>query len=171
MGGDLSDPFDVETGLKQGCPLSCRLFSLILEYVMRQTPLVGEEIRLTFGTICDRLAYADDVDFVGEDIVERDNQIVHFRRSAKRIGLKINEDKTKVMKVSRAGRQLDYIEHGGLNLEVVDQFKYLGSMVTSRNDIKEEVKIRITSAAKCSWSIRELLKVETDIQRHQDLSL
>ena len=38
VGGDLSDPFDVEAGLKQGYPLSCLLFNLALEYVMRQTP-------------------------------------------------------------------------------------------------------------------------------------
>ena len=114
---------------------------------MRQTPPVGDEIRMINGMICDRLAYADDVDFVGEDIVECDIQIVHFRRSAERIGLKIIEDKTKVMKVSRAERQMDYLQLGELNLEVVDQFKYLGSMVTSRNDIKEEVKMRICSSS------------------------
>ena len=75
-----------------------------------------------------------------------------------RVGLEINEEKTKVMQISRRGREVDFIDLGGMMLEVVDQFKYLGSTVTSENEVKEEVKIRIASAARCSWAINDILK-------------
>ena len=42
-------------------------------------------------------------------------------------------------------------------LEVVDSFKYLGSTVTTNNDMTEEIKIRISSASKCSWAMKEVL--------------
>ena len=64
----------------------------------------------------------------------------------------------KVMKVSRGGRDEDFIDIGGCMLEVVDNFKYLGSTVTSDNGVKEEEKIRIAAASRCSWAINEVLK-------------
>ena len=42
----------------------------------------------------------------------------NFRNAGKRIGLEINESKTKVMKVSRGGRVVGQVEAGGCMLEV-----------------------------------------------------
>ena len=38
IGGEITDSFEVYSGLKQGCALSTILFNLVLEWVMRQTP-------------------------------------------------------------------------------------------------------------------------------------
>ena len=45
VGGKLTESFEVTAGLKQGCPLSTLLFNLVLEWVMRQTPM-GTSINL-----------------------------------------------------------------------------------------------------------------------------
>ena len=158
IGGELTDLFEVRTGLKQGCPLSCLLFNLALEWVMRQTPREEDFIRMRNGASCDRLAYADDVDLMGQGLFLRDSQMNNFKAAAEKIGLEVNEEKTKVMKVSRNGREEDYIDMGGLMLEVVDKFKYLGSILTSSNEVKEEIKARIAAASKCSWAINDILK-------------
>ena len=42
-------------------------------------------------------------------------------------------------------------------LEVADSFRYLGSTVTTDNDMAEEVLIRISAASKCSWAIKDIL--------------
>ena len=158
VGGELTDDFEVRTGLKQGCPLSCLLFNLTLEWVMRQTPSEGDEVRMTNGVSCDRLAYADDVDLLGEGFVGRDRQMRNFRMAAERVGLEVNESKTKVMKVSRDERDEEVVNVGGFVLEVVNEFKYLGSTITSTNEVKDEVKIRIAAASRCSWAINDILR-------------
>ena len=93
--------FEIRGGLKQGCPLSCLLFNIALEWVMRQTPREEDPVTLTNGLTVDRLGYADDVDLMGEQIEKRDRQVTNFQRAGKRISLEINEGKTKVMKVAR----------------------------------------------------------------------
>ena len=63
MGGERTDTFAVESGLRQGCPLAPTLFNIALEWVMRRTPVAGG-MRMG-GQHFDRLAYADDVDIMG----------------------------------------------------------------------------------------------------------
>ena len=67
IGGALSDHFDIEGGLKQGCPLSTLLFNLVLEWIIRHTPPSLTPINIG-NAIFDRLAYADDVDLCGESL-------------------------------------------------------------------------------------------------------
>ena len=104
IGGQLSEEFRLNSGLKQGCPLSCALFNMALEWVMRQTPTEADPLRLMNGVEVDRLAYADDVDFMGESWLRRDDQMTNFRCTSGRIGLEVKECKTKVMCVRRRGR-------------------------------------------------------------------
>ena len=158
VGGDLSDEFDVKTGLRQGCPLSCMLFNLALEWVMQNTAPSPGSLRLTNGFSCDRLAYADDADLCGETYRGRDRQVDNFDRTGKRIGLEINEPKTKAMKSARDPREEDFIALSQYLLEEVDSFKYLGSIIRHDNTMEEEVSERIAGASKCSWAINPLLK-------------
>ena len=43
-------------------------------------------------------------------------------------------------------------------LEMVEEFKYLGSTVTSNNEVKKEILIRIAAASRCSWAINKILQ-------------
>ena len=108
--------------------------------------------------VIDRLAYADDVDLMGESFEGRDRQMQSFRNAGKRIGLEVNENKTKVMKVSRGRREVGQVPPGGCMVEVVDTFKYLGSTLTSENEVQEEVKIRIAAASRASWAINDIFR-------------
>ena len=156
IGGELTDAFAVRGGLKQGCALSTLLFNLALEWVMRQTP---SRTGVQLGNLSeDRLAYADDVDFFGEEWEELEETVQTFRVAAKQIGLEINQSKTKILKVSRNESVLGDIRCGDMVLEAVESFKYLGSTVTSQNRVEEEVKIRIASGARSSWALSKTLK-------------
>ncbi|XP_064085360.1 uncharacterized protein LOC135200682 [Macrobrachium nipponense] len=99
--------------------------------------------------MCDRLAYADDIDFCGENIQEIDRKISIFKEAANQVGLEINEAKTKILKVSRQERILGNITCENMELEAVENFKYLRSTITAENRVEEEVKLRIVAAARC----------------------
>ena len=41
--------------------------------------------------------------------------------------------------------------------DMVDEFKYLGTMLTNQNSIQEEVKCRLRSGSACYLSVQSLL--------------
>ena len=151
VGGGCTRPFDIQGGLKQGCPLSTLLFNLVLEWIMRHTPQARTPIRIGNATL-DRLAYADDVDLCGEVLPDIENTYTEFVNVAKRTGLEINISKTKIMEVARAPTIIGDQQFGGSMLEAVTSFKYLGSTVTSLNQMEEEIRIRIAEPQKLRYT-------------------
>ena len=158
VAGELTEVFGVETGLRQGCPLSCVLFNLTLEWILRHTPPSQDAVCMTNGVSCDRLGYADDLDLMGETYRGRDTQMARFNQAGQKAGLQVSEEKTKVMKASREDREEDFIVLDDFVLEMVDQFRYLGSTVTADNDMVTEINIRISSASKCTWGLNSILR-------------
>jgi hypothetical protein len=77
--------------------------------------------------------------------------------SARKMGLAVNEEKTKFMEV---GKKLTTVAHftvGNYTFEKVHMFKYLGSLVIDRNDISVEIKNRIRLGNKCCYGLRKHL--------------
>jgi hypothetical protein len=97
------------------------------------------------------LAYADDVNLLGDniDIIKKNTETLID--ASKEVGLEINVEKTKYMLLSRhqnVGRNWD-IKIANRLFENVSQFKYLGTTVTNQNLIQEEIKRRLRSRTFC----------------------
>ena len=94
-GNDLLEPFMMDKGLKQGDGLSCLLFNIALEKIIRDAKLE------TKGTIYSKsiqiLAYADDVDIVGRTINSIKEAFLALSKAASNMGLTINKEKTKFL--------------------------------------------------------------------------
>jgi len=78
---------------------------------------------------------------------------------SKEVGLEANADKTKYMVMSRnqnAGR-CHNIKIDNSSYERLEEFKYLGTIITNQNYIQEEIKSRLKSGSACFHSVQTLL--------------
>jgi hypothetical protein len=97
------------------------------------------------------LAYSDDVNLLGDNIdtIKKNTEILID--ASKEVGLEINTEKTKYMWLSHhqnVGKNRD-MKIANRSFENVSQFKYLGTTVTNKNLIQEEVKRRLNSGSAC----------------------
>jgi hypothetical protein len=74
-------------------------------------------------------------------------------------GLEVNADKTKYMVMSRdrnAGRG-HCVKIDNISIERVEEFKYLGTTLTYKNSIQEEIKSRLKLGNACHHSVQNVL--------------
>lgn len=155
----LSSSFEINSGLKQGDALSPLLFNLVLEKAMRSAEIKTELLSAQGPKLL--LAYADDIDLVGDSTLSTKDIFNKVEGATSKVGLKINEEKTKYMCINRTTRR-DRIGQNvtinTFNFERVQRFKYLGAVITADNDVTEEIKNRIQSANRCLFALNKLIK-------------
>ena len=132
----LSDFFPCSVGVKQGAIESPGIFSLYINAVAEHVHLNGKHgVQLL---PCMRevflLMFADNVVFISTTPRGLQNQIDNLVEVSNKLSLKVNTDKTKIM-TFRKGGHLAKGEHWfleGTKLEVVNRYKYLGYVFTTR---------------------------------------
>ena len=105
------------------------------------------------------LAYADDVNILGRSIHNLKENADVLVAATTEIGLEVSADKTKYMVKSRdqnAGR-FQSVRMDNSTFERVEEFKYLGTILTNQNSIPEEIKSRLGSGNACYHSVQNLL--------------
>ena len=168
-GGDF-EPFEVKTGVKQGCIKAPTLFSIFIAVVIRITnPRIPTQIHINYrldgkvlnftrlksktkisNTALVELQYADDNDIAAQSETDPQTILDAFRYAYSKIGLKINATKTQVIFQPAPKDNIKTppaIKIGKVTLKNVDSFPYLGSLISTNADIDAEVKHRIQQAA------------------------
>ena len=148
----ITEEIGVNKGVRQGDALSATLFNLALEYVVRK--INTGTLRTRGGQI---IAYADDIVLVTKRRKIMKDMLSEIIEEGKKIGLEINEDKTKIMRI---GKKLETreIKIGQYNFEEVDKFKYLGVTISSQGDRRTEIKEKIVAANRAFHANKKLLK-------------
>uniref|UniRef100_A0A0K8SN56 Reverse transcriptase domain-containing protein n=1 Tax=Lygus hesperus TaxID=30085 RepID=A0A0K8SN56_LYGHE len=149
--GELSEPFQSTKGLRQGDALACILFNVALDRSIKDAGLDRR------GTIFSRsvqiLAYADDIDIIGRSQRDVKEAFLVLNREAKKMGLEVNAQKTKYMIAGRNPSQSGDLMVGEFTFQRVDSFLYLGSLVTSSNDMSSEISARLIAANRCYFGL------------------
>jgi sorting nexin-29 len=141
----------------QGDAIAPLLLNCTLEYAIRRVQVNQDGLKLN-GTL-QLLAYADEVNILGgsaHTVKENTEALVVV---TKETGLEVNADETKYMVLSRdhnAGRNHG-IEIDNSSIERVEEFKYLGTTLTNKNSIQEEIKSRMKLGNVCYYSVQNLL--------------
>jgi hypothetical protein len=109
-----------------------------------------QNYKQTTGTIYNKktqlLAYTDDIDIVGKSQSAVRDAYSALEREAAKVGLIINEQKTKYMIAAQNNRRIRDVEQSVAIGDVVKEFVYLGSLTTPTNDVSLEIKRRIQTA-------------------------
>ena len=153
----LTDPFTVDTGVKQGCILSPILFSLAVDWLMRNvTRDKRQGIQWTMTSVLEDLDYADDIGLLSQRHQDMQQKTKDLSQIASKIGLKVNTRKTQEMRKNTANTGPIIAE--GKPLEEVQEFVYLGSKITADGDCTEEVKTRISKASQAFALLKSIWK-------------
>ena len=97
-GHGTTDWFQIGKGVRQGCILSPCLFNLYAEYIMRYAGQEDAQAGIKIaGTNISNLRYADDTTLMAESEEELKNLLIKVKEENKKVGLKFNIQKTKIM--------------------------------------------------------------------------
>jgi hypothetical protein len=91
----LSNSFPIQNNLKQVDALSQLLFNCVLEYAIRKVQ--ENQVGLQLSGTHQLLAYADDVNLLGDNIDTKKKNKETLIDASKEVDLEINTEKTKYM--------------------------------------------------------------------------
>lgn len=147
----VSEAFRIERGVRQGDPISPKLFTTAIEEVFRRADL-KEGITIDGEELKD-LRFADDVALCTTNTEQMESHLNILNKESKKIGLKIHKGKTKYMTnfVTKKAIQVE-----NEVIEEVDEYKYLGQTISPSQDNNIELNIRIRSAWTCFGKNKEI---------------
>ena len=94
---------------------------------------------------------------MAESEEELKSLLMKVKEESKKVGLKLNTQKTKIM----ASSPITSWEIDGETLETVSEFIFLGSKITADGDCKHEIKRRLLLRRKVMTNLDSILKSTT----------
>ena len=126
--GTLTEPLDVRTGVRQGCLLSPILFLMVLDWTTRHA-YGGRRRGIQWGLHqrLEDLEFADDIVLLSHRHSDMRDKLLALEQCAKKVGLVINIEKTKVMRIHHQSN--DPISLGSRQVDEVNSFTLPGVII------------------------------------------
>lgn len=147
--------FNIKRGVKQGDPSSPKLFNAVIEKIFQSLDWSFKGISIDSGKL-HSLRFADDVFVISESKQELLSMIKDLNHKSAEAGLKINRKKTVILSNS----DVDDYEIGDWKLEKVEEYKYLGQIVSFTDSMTKEIEARISAAWRNFWAHKRFLMSE-----------
>ena len=143
-GNKLSDTFEVTQGVKQGCLLSPLLFSLYLNDLHNFLP---GGLTISNSTV-KVLMYADDIVLLADSPAVLQLMIDSLHKYCLQWCLKLNLNKSKIVVFRKGGRLRSDLcwKYGNNVIEIVNEYKYLGVILTFNMSFKKHLESRLEMA-------------------------
>ena len=154
-GHGTTDWFQIGKGVCQGCILSPCLFNLYAEYIMRNAGLEETQAGIKIaGRNSNNLKYADDTTFMADSEEELKSLLMKMKEESKKVGLKLNIQKMKIM----ASSPITSWEIDGETVETMSDFILGGSQITADGDCSHEIKKRLLFGRKVMTNLDSIFK-------------
>ena len=153
--GQLSESFEVKTGVRQGCLLSTFLFLLAIDWIMKTTTTgKNNGILWSLWTQLDDLNFADDLALLSHNHSQMQDKTTFLETTSAWAGLKINGKKAELMKINTTANTP--VTVGGEPIRKVESFVYLGSVVNQHGGTDRDVTARIGKARAAFVMLRNI---------------
>ena len=141
----VSETIHIARGVRQGDPISPKLFTTTIQEVFKNSDLEQRGLNIDGEKLTD-LRFADDVALTTGKVKDMETQLNEINKESKKVGLKIHRGKTKFMTNHDTDEKI-HIE--GIEIEKVNEYRYLGQSITMEDKTAQEVEIKI----KAGWSV------------------
>ena len=147
--------YSILSGVRQGCLLSPFLFLLAVDWIVAST-IEGCQrgIQWTLSKQLEDIDFAEDVALLSHLHDNRQDKVTSLYESATKLGQKINKKKTRTMRANHVNK--NSIQLRGEDIEDVEQFTYLGSVVSRDGRTDRDVKSRIGKATAAFKTLRHI---------------
>lgn len=158
---------EIKRGVRQGCPISPRLFNIYSEEITRHPRIQNTGFKI-HGERIGSISYADDKVLIAETPQQLQRMVDRLNKESRKLGMKMNIGKTKIMRISRDKiiRPLN-ITVDNSNLEQVKKYTYLGVIITEDGRDEEEIKVRLAKARSAFNNMERVLRdhnIRTDVR-------
>lgn len=138
----LTDPFEIRTGVLQGCLLSPLLFLVQIDWIIREA-LENEKngIQQTLTEQLEDPYFGDDVCLISATYSQMQRKTEQLKVVASKLGMNVNVLKTKLLKVT--GKVNSPKTLGGEDVETVLEFCYPGSVIGTDGGADKDISVRI----------------------------
>lgn len=155
---EYTDPVKIKRGVRQGDPISPKLFTLAMEDIFKTLNWENKGILIN-GERLNNLRYADDIVLITDNFIDLQEMVQELAEASQKIGLHMNINKTKVMTNNQEDRR-DIIINEKV-IERVDKYVYLGhEMKVGKENQEAEVKRRVTAGWSAFGKLNQVWKTK-----------
>jgi len=142
---ELTSPFSVKSGVRQGCILSPMLFLLVIDWIIKNTTEGSRTgLQWTLLSQLHDLDFADDIALLSYNHRHAQDKVHSLATIAEMAGLNIKKSKTKTMHINSTNQAPIKLDND--DIENVASFTYLGSVIAVDGGTERDVLVRIGKA-------------------------